>query len=132
MEGMGLSTWSQAGGTPIVGRKVWCTHEHSRTLMRTPSATNLCKAGTWTCQAWSGWLRAPESSSNTHAESKELLLMGLELLRHSSVQQAQYRNENAAPREIQCAQKPTRTGHQLPISIQTQPRHLLGNQTFAI
>lgn len=50
-----------------------------------------------------GGSEQPESRSNTHAESKELPLMGLELLKHSSVQQAQYRNENAAPREIQCA-----------------------------
>lgn len=71
--------------------------ECSRTLVPTSSSTDLCKSGTRICQAWSGWFRAPESSSKMCAGSKELPLMGLELLRHSPVQQAWYQNENASP-----------------------------------
>lgn len=54
------------------------THAH-------PSATQRCRAGTLRCRAWSGWLGAPASGSHTHAESKRLPLVGLELPRPASV-----------------------------------------------
>lgn len=85
-------------------RETGCTREHSRTLVHTPSTANLCTTGLRTCQACSGWLVAPEGSSNAHAENKELPLVGLELLRQSSVQRAPRQNEDASRGDSMCAE----------------------------
>lgn len=47
-----------------------------------------------------GLVRVSQSTGNMHVESKELPLLGLKLLRHSSVQQAQHGNENASMRKF--------------------------------
>lgn len=117
----------------VVGRRdTWCMHGRSSTLMQTPSATDLLRAGILICQAWAGWLRAPEGSSNKHTENKEMPLVALELLRLQVLFSNHSIRMRLLPhREMQHAWRPTRRGHQLPVSIQIQAR-LVGNQIFAI